>query len=395
MTESCKIIGDKQFEKAKALMDEAVEAVEGPIDYRHTFVDMSRLNVTLSNGDSVTLCSPAMGNSFASGTTDGPGMFNFVQGDTTPNPFWNKVSFHLSTPTDDEMKCQSPKPILVNTGDVERPYQWDPRIVPVQLFRVGNLFIINVPSEFTTMSGRRMRAAIKKVIEDANIITDKNIYVTISGLSNTYSSYVTTNEEYQAQRYEAASTIFGPNTLSGYIQEFTKLASDMVKNVPSAAGPPVPDLLDVQIQLMPEPHADRTPKGKRFGDAIIDANSSYNAGSTVSVTFQAANPRHNQKVQGSFLTVEKLQNDNTFSVVATDGDWNTKFFWLGGKDDKYDFGFSHLSTATLSWDIPTTAQGTYKICYHGDAKHKDTIIHKDTITPFTGCSTTFEVVANQ
>ena len=240
------------------------------------------------------------------------------------------------------------------------------------------------------MSGRRMRAAIKKVIEDANIITDKNIYVTISGLSNTYSSYVTTNEEYQAQRYEAASTIFGPNTLSGYIQEFTKLASDMVKNVPSPVGPPVPDLLDVQIQLMPEPHADRTPKDKRFGDAIVDADSSYNAGSTVSVTFQAANPRHNQKIQGSFLTVEKLQTDNTFSVVATDGDWNTKFFWLGGKDDKYDFGFSHLSTATLSWDIPTTAQGTFKICYHGDALAEVLVS-----IPFTGCSTNFEVVANQ
>ncbi len=40
----------------------------------------------------------------------------------------------------------------------------------------------------------------------------------IAGLTNTYSSYITTREEYAAQRYEAASTIFGPSTLDAYIQ---------------------------------------------------------------------------------------------------------------------------------------------------------------------------------
>lgn len=276
----------------------------------------------------------------------------------------------------------------MNTGDCEKPYQWDPKIVPIQLFRIGNLFVVNVPSEFTTMSGRRMRAAIKKIIQDANIITDSNIYVTITGLSNTYSSYTTTYEEFQAQRYEAASTIFGPHTLEGYIQEFSKLASDMVKNVSSPAGPHVPDLFSVQIEMMPEPHADRVPDGKKFGDVIEDVNPSYAAESIVSVKFHAANPRHNQHIQGTFLTVERQDSDMTFSVVATDGDWSTKFFWLSGIDDKYDFGFSRLSTATLTWEIPPSTTGIYKICYHGDYKQHGS----DDITPFTGCSSTFEVI---
>ena len=42
--------------------------------------------------------------------------------------------------------------------------------------------------------------------------------VVIAGLTNTYSSYVTTFEEYAMQRYEGASTIFGPHTLDAYIQ---------------------------------------------------------------------------------------------------------------------------------------------------------------------------------
>lgn len=46
----------------------------------------------------------------------------------------------------------------------------------------------------------------------------KDVTVVIAGLTNTYSSYVTTFEEYAMQRYEGASTIFGPHTLDAYIQ---------------------------------------------------------------------------------------------------------------------------------------------------------------------------------
>ena len=46
----------------------------------------------------------------------------------------------------------------------------------------------------------------------------KDVTVVLAGLTNTYSSYVTTFEEYAMQRYEGASTIFGPHTLDAYIQ---------------------------------------------------------------------------------------------------------------------------------------------------------------------------------
>ena len=45
-----------------------------------------------------------------------------------------------------------------------------------------------------------------------------DVTVVLAGLTNTYSSYVTTFEEYAVQRYEGASTIFGPHTLDAYIQ---------------------------------------------------------------------------------------------------------------------------------------------------------------------------------
>ena len=51
----------------------------------------------------------------------------------------------------------------------------------------------------------------------------------LAGLSNVYTHYITTKDEYQAQRYEGASTIFGPNTLQAYIQKFTSFIPKLIK----------------------------------------------------------------------------------------------------------------------------------------------------------------------
>jgi neutral ceramidase len=88
--ESTRIIGNRQFLKAVDLFNSASEEIQGKVDYRHTYLDFSQLkvNVTTSTGDqqAVKTCPAAMGFAFAAGTTDGPGAFDFKQGD-------NKVGF--------------------------------------------------------------------------------------------------------------------------------------------------------------------------------------------------------------------------------------------------------------------------------------------------------------
>lgn len=60
-------------------------------------------------------------------------------------------------------------------------------------------------SEFTTMAGRRLRDAVKTVLASAsNQEFNGGLHVVIAGLTNTYSQYVTTYEEYQVQRYEVS-----------------------------------------------------------------------------------------------------------------------------------------------------------------------------------------------
>ena len=48
-----------------------------------------------------------------------------------------------------------------------------------------------------------------------------DLRVVIAGLTNSYSGYITTWEEYQTQRFEGAATAYGPYTLDAYIQVYT------------------------------------------------------------------------------------------------------------------------------------------------------------------------------
>jgi neutral ceramidase len=76
------------------------------------------------------------------------------------------------------------------------------------MLRVGQLVMLIMPGELTTMSGRRIRNAIRAELISQGVI-GQGAYVVVAGPANTYAHYVATAEEYSVQRYEGASTIFG------------------------------------------------------------------------------------------------------------------------------------------------------------------------------------------
>ncbi|GAU35662.1 hypothetical protein TSUD_255590 [Trifolium subterraneum] len=146
--ESTRIIGERQFKKAVELFNGASEQIKGKVDFRHTYIDFSKLAVNVSsNGASkvVKTCPAAMGFGFAAGTTDGPGAFDFRQGDDQGNPFWKLVRNLLKTPDKEQIECQQPKPILLDTGEMKLPYDWAPSILPIQILRIGQFVILSVP----------------------------------------------------------------------------------------------------------------------------------------------------------------------------------------------------------------------------------------------------------
>ena len=365
MFQSTEIIGRNQFDKAVSLLGEVIKkkndtkVSSGPVRARHSFVDMTRLNVTLADGSIVQTCRAAIGYAFAAGTTDGHGMFDFKQGSNSTNPFWNMIGGFLSNPSEEQIECQAPKPILLNTGYIRLPYAWDPNIVPLSLFQINNLFIVNVPGEFTTMSGRRLRKALKTILSHAGY---EDARVTLAGLSNTYTHYITTYEEYQGQRYEAASTLYGPYTLDAYIQEFSRLLRDLLLDRPSSTSAPPKDTVAKQLSLLSRVEVDLVGVGEHFGAVVEDAHDSYpNTGEeSVKVIFRSSNPRTNPRLQDTYLTVETLDDHGKWHVMLTDHDWDTKFIWQGGAE------YLGTSFAEIHWDIaPNTPQGIYRICHFG------------------------------
>ncbi|XP_014616337.1 PREDICTED: neutral ceramidase [Polistes canadensis] len=366
MFESTSIIATKLFNKATDLWKNGrPKEVVGPIRVVHQFVDMPKESATFYNKttgefEKVYGCLPAMGYSFAAGTTDGPGSFSFEQGTTTSNPFWNAVRNFLAAPTDEDIRCHSPKPILLATGRMKFPYQWQPRIVSTQVAFIGNVIIAGVPGEFTTMSGRRLREAIKTATN--SVTYDEDYTVIIAGLCNTYSDYITTPEEYQIQRYEGASTIYGPHTLTIYLKLYQNLVMSAIQKKEVNPGPS-PQYLSSKkmISFITPVLFDAASWGYNFGDCVIQPNSVVYPGDIVKVSFISGHPRNNLMTDETYLIIERLAiNNNTWITVATDADWETKFEWVR---KSVVLGSSQVY---ITWEIPKDVKlGEYRIKHFG------------------------------
>ena len=113
---------------------------------------------------------------------------------------------------------------------------WTPQVLPIQLAVIGDVALIAVPHEFTTVAGRRLRATVEAALGRLGVTR-----TVLVGYANAYAGYVTTPEEYELQDYEGASTHFGKWTLPAYQTVFARLAASLCGDVqpPWTARPAV------------------------------------------------------------------------------------------------------------------------------------------------------------
>ncbi|KAH9906653.1 Neutral/alkaline nonlysosomal ceramidase [Xylariomycetidae sp. FL2044] len=393
-TSSCYEIGKRQFEPARKLYDmlnDRPNPVRGSwVKSFHTFHNMSNYHFQLSNGTAVTTCPAALGYSFAAGTSDGPGAFDFTQHDgnaSNTSPVWRLVSGALKEPSEQQRACHGAKPILLDVGEVSNPYQWTPNVVDVQVFRVGQLVIIVSPGEATTMAGRRWKEAVKN--EAAERFADKDgsaePVVVLGGPANSYTHYITTEEEYGIQRYEGASTLYGPHTLAAYINVtlswIPALGSRATSRPPR--GPEPPDNSNRSLSFIPSVVHDSPPFFKQFGQVLRDMDNIYHGGSRISAAFVGANPRNNLRLEGSYAVVEKQTRDGArWETVRDDADWHLVFRWRRISE------ILATSEVEITWETePWAEPGRYRLRYFGDAK---SLAGK--ITPFEGVSSEFQLL---
>jgi neutral ceramidase len=280
---------------------------------------MQYFSFPLPNGTIVQTCPAALGESFAAGTTDGPGAFDFTQADNdtqAQNPFWTVVSDVIKAPSPEQVACQAPKPILLDVGELSEPYAWSPNIVDIQSFRVGQLIMIISPSEATTMTGRRWKNAVAAAATSGAIVSSTP-KVVLGGPANTYAHYCATPEEYGIQRYEGASTLYGQWESNAYIYLSESLIGYLASNSTSQppVGPLPPNNVDNSLSFIAGVVYDNPPFFSSFGKVITEPNSEYSIGDVVNATFVGANPRNNLRLEGTFTEVQQLDEST--------GEWTT------------------------------------------------------------------------
>ncbi|XP_050668641.1 neutral ceramidase-like isoform X2 [Leptidea sinapis] len=388
MFDSTKIIGTRVYEGASKLLYVPGEELVGEIAVVHQFVEMGEETVPkydpvtreFNVSDPVSGCVPAMGYSFASGTIDGANLLNITQGTTTSNPLLDIVSSIVATATPEDVACHLPKPILLATGRADFPFPWHPRVVSISVLMLGGLMVAGVPGEPTTMAGRRMKDVISAAMEARGL----EPRVVVSSLTNEYIHYVTTFEEYQIQRYEAASTIYGPHTLDIFLNKFREYTNILIEGGSVPSGPTPADYRDNTISLILPVVMDSAPLGQRFGDVIQQPPAVLNQGDTLRVSFVGANPRNDLRQETSHVVVERWEMGN-WTVVATDADWNTKFLWTR------DSTVLGTSTATFEWVVPhDTITTQYRVAYYGTARRV-----MGTFSPFTAVTSNFTITRIQ
>ena len=408
-------IGMRQFKGAKRLFDNSsnfTPVTGSVVKSLHQFVDFRSYEFALSNGTVVRTCPAALGYSFAAGTSDGPGQFDFKQGqpgNPNANPLWDRVGGLLHEANDTQRACHGVKPIVLDVGETNSPYPWSPNIVDVQLLRVGQLFIIVSPGEATTMAGRRWRDAVGTSAAGTLVdLRGTDPIVVLGAPANSYTHYISTTEEYSVQRYEGASTLYGPYTLDAHMNLSLSLLPYLD---PAATGlPPLqpglspPNLVDKSLSFITGVIVDNAPIFKSFGDQVSAPKSSYRAGESISVTFVGANPRNNLRLGGTFAAVDRFDLiTKSWQQMRDDQDWSLLYEW------KRTSTIIGTSQVTITWETKwetgawrpmdqqashhsdlmarqSQLQGLYRIRYNGDAK---SIGGK--ITAFEGTSDEFRI----
>ncbi|HEX7477415.1 MAG TPA: neutral/alkaline non-lysosomal ceramidase N-terminal domain-containing protein [Polyangiales bacterium] len=142
------------------------------------------------------LCEAELGSLASLGATDHPTFLNATRGEGSPRKWWR---------TD----CQGPKldaPWPV--GGALRGPQSFTSVVPIAVVRIGDQLISFLPAELTVASGRLVNNAVLQSAAGHAA----NMHALVAGLANGYIQYVASPDEYDAQGYEGASTLFGPRS---------------------------------------------------------------------------------------------------------------------------------------------------------------------------------------
>lgn len=257
--ESAKFNGKLQAQKALELIDKIpAQKVHDRIRKAFKYVDMGNVSVDPQfipagmEAKNPKTVPGALGTAFMVGTPEGPGAPKIVAFLVACLASLVKLIHVLKsfTMSEEQRKkiwdfynSQNPKHIFIETGNRRivgfsdptsipipdfidpllkrfrqyyrngalREHSWTQQVVPVHLVCLGQIALVGLPAEVTTISALRIRRQVLKRLQPMGINE-----VIVNGYSNGYCGYITTPEEYMTQNYEAGHTSFGKWTLPAF-----------------------------------------------------------------------------------------------------------------------------------------------------------------------------------
>src|SRR5207237_9539017 len=95
-----------------------------------------------------------------------------------------------------------------------------PRVLTLQVLRIGDTALVGSPFEITVEAGRRIAAAVEATGIGSTIV---------SSVANGYCGYCTTAEPYALQYYEGGHNLHGPSTQAWLAAQAARLAGEVAK----------------------------------------------------------------------------------------------------------------------------------------------------------------------
>jgi neutral ceramidase len=335
--ENCRLIGLRQFEAAYALCADPGIELAGELAARVSHVRIAHLDVGASwcpDGRAHRTGNAVLGAAFAAGTKEGRGVELFHEG-VDNNTVVSAVSALIGRINPRIRDAQWPKAMLIPAGALRMVAD----VLPIQLVRIGPLVLVALAQEVTIVAGLRIRRTVAATlgvrVED----------VIVQGYANDYAGYLTTPEEYAEQRYEGGHTMFGRWQLPAYLQEITRIATDLRDGAPST-DPHAPTPVGVTTP------GKRKLRLARRRTIPRDPQPTYAGGDVASVTLSVPDPRG--ELRPNYMLVQR-QDGDSWTDVTDDGDWSTTIAWSPNAEQDW--------TATMSWQVPRSVTGTFRLAY--------------------------------
>jgi neutral ceramidase len=192
-------------------------------------------------------------------------------------------------------------PLLGGPGD-----SLVPGTQPVSVMRIGPLAITAFPSEITKQMGLRIRNAVQEATGGA--YED----VVLSGLTNGYSSYTSTPEEYDACHYEGSFTLFGRRQGALYRETAVAVAKALAGGAGYASDPEPAYRVD-ESGSYPEPEP--TPDA---GKAVEQPEKSLVRYGRATFSWSGGHPAIDAPADRRLVTTQRQGRNGRWKRVTTD-----------------------------------------------------------------------------